>query len=78
MKNNLSYITITAVSMTVKEIQDLVGEQGLRLVSIPENGGDWIFCECKEKRFPWRRVTLVMDSGRNVIMAPKRADLRSC
>ena len=68
--NILPYVKIKAVSMTIPEIDDLLEKEGLRLVKIIEHGDNYIFCECKEIKFPWKRVDLAIDSDRNVIIAP--------
>ena len=70
MINILTGITINAVSMTAQEVVDLLEKEGLRLVKIVEHGDNYIFCECKEIKFPWKRVDLAIDSDRNVIIAP--------
>lgn len=68
--NNLTEVINKAVSMTKQEVDDLLGEEGLRLVKIIEHGDNYIFCECKKKKYPWERVELLIDSDRNVTIAP--------
>lgn len=68
--NLLTGVTINAVSMTFQEVDDLLAKDGLMLVKIIEHGDNYIFCECKEIKFPWKRVDLAIDSDQNVIIAP--------
>lgn len=67
----LPHVIIKAISMSAADLFKLLDEDGLALIDIAVHGEGFIYCNCKQKKFPHKREYVAVDSEKHVVIAPR-------